>query len=436
MNTAPSPRNIAQWHELFCACQQKLIGYLAGKTGNIDDARDLAQETWLRVAEQVPTMQGNKDFSPDHARAYLFATANHLVIDRYRRNKLHEDCLTDLTEATPAITHDVADRVQYQQAIDAVEHTISTFPGRMRQAFVAHRMHGEKQAAIAQQLGVSLNTIERDIIQADACLEDTLHRWRGSHPDEAQLPARSKRRRMLSHLLGLGVLAGTGMPAWYFWQHRLVWEMSLASQTGQITDHALSDGSHIRLDGGSTMVVRYFAHQRIAQLTAGAAFFSVARDEQRPFIVDTDDVRVTVLGTSFGVEITADAVLVQVESGTVRVENRDGTHRASLQKGDALRIPTHVGPQSQTHWEQQKTDMPAAWRYGELVFDRDSMATVAQRLNRHADFKVEVADTARHIRISGQLRIANAQQWLHALPQVAPVRLQKLPNGGLRIVPT
>lgn len=435
MNTVTSPQHIAQWHAMFCACQQKLVNYLAGKTGNIEDARDLAQETWLRVAEQINAMQDKGEFSPEYARAYLYTTANNLIIDRFRRNKLHDDVMHDYVELSAATTYDVADKVLYGQAVDAVENTIGQFPERMRQAFIAHRMHGEKHISIARDLGVSVNTIERDIMQADACLEDTLHRWRGSSREEQQQSRTSgtSRRRTLGSLLGIAVIAGTGLPAWYMWQHRLLWEMSLASGTNEFIDQLLPDGSQIKLNARSELTVQYFAHQRSVALRQGAAFFSVVRDEHRPYVVEVGDIRVTVLGTSFGVERTSDAIFVQVESGIVRVENRQGTHHLSLEKGQQVRIP--INDPARTQWEQAANPMPAAWRYKELVFDTETLSHVVERLRSYTDFDIQVVGRAGQVVLSGQLRTDQSWQWLQALPQVAQVRLQALPGRGLRIVP-
>ena len=74
----------------------------------------------------------------------------------------------------------------------------AALPERMQAALLAHRLHGERQADIAQRLQVSLNTVERDLMQADACLEAALLRWRGGV--EAGLQASSRKRRRLANI--------------------------------------------------------------------------------------------------------------------------------------------------------------------------------------------------------------------------------------------
>ena len=79
MPTPSASWTAARWHQLFCACQQQLVSYLAGKTGSRDEAQELAQETWLRLADAPPQLPDGSSPTLEAARAYLFATAKHLA---------------------------------------------------------------------------------------------------------------------------------------------------------------------------------------------------------------------------------------------------------------------------------------------------------------------------------------------------------------------
>ena len=61
------------------------------------------------------------------------------------------------------------------------------------------------------------------------------------------------------------------------------------------------DGSTLTLNTGSTVSVRITGSERRVRLTRGEAFFDVAHDPAKPFVVITDHGEVRVLGTSFGV---------------------------------------------------------------------------------------------------------------------------------------
>ena len=60
----------------FGAVYRDLVRFFTRRTGNEDDARDLAQDTWLRLAEHERS-QGH--VAPIHTRAYLFTVAQHVV---------------------------------------------------------------------------------------------------------------------------------------------------------------------------------------------------------------------------------------------------------------------------------------------------------------------------------------------------------------------
>jgi transmembrane sensor len=82
----------------------------------------------------------------------------------------------------------------------------------------------------------------------------------------------------------------------------------------------LPDSSSIVLSPGSRADVRMTRDRHVA--LTGEAYFEVQRDVERPFVVKTDDVTVTVLGTAFEVSAfdTSASVLVRVRHGRVRVE--------------------------------------------------------------------------------------------------------------------
>ena len=310
-------------------------------TGCREEAGDAVHDAWLRLAEHAQAAQaeqaGPADSSgaapgPRDATAYLAVMAQNMVLDAHRRRQRHGRYLDSEAvreQMAPSHAPDVAESVMYRQALSALEAALAALPERSRKAFVAHRVHGVRQAEIAARLGVSLNTVERDLIQANNCIEDALHRWRGSSPADAQRAGHGGRRRSLGALLGLAGVGLGGAAAWQQWllyhQTHVQWQASWSSARGQQVRHGLPDGSSLLLDAASSARVQYFSARRVVTLAQGAAFFEVARDEQRPFMVEAAGVRVTVLGTRFGVDIeeggqSGQRVSVQVASGRVQVQ--------------------------------------------------------------------------------------------------------------------
>lgn len=416
----------------FDVSYAEVVSFLARRTGNIDEARGLAHDAWLRLAERERSGEalpgpGDEKTAPADPKAYLFTVAHHLAMDHLRRgNWLQSYVREGEAQAAqhPPHTPDVADSVMYRQALAAVEAALHALPHRAREVFLAHRVHDESQSGIAARLGVSLNTVERDMILAGRRIESALHAWRGT-PQPADT-ARPGRRKSLGALLGLAVAGVAGSLAWHLKREAMRWQLALATARGQSLERRLPDGSRVTLDAQSRIAIAYDAGHRAVRLLQGAAFFAVERDPDRPFTVEALGVQVTVLGTRFGVEIRGrDNVLVQVESGHVRVRDADGG-TYELRDGQGLRLAPHAAA--------QPTTGPAAlWRSGELEFDATPLDEAVARMARYANFELRVAPQAAALRISGRVRIAEARDWLSALPSVLPVRVVPLPAAGIEL---
>lgn len=144
----------------------------------------------LRLAEHADGTAAGEGASsskdppvPREVAAYLTTMTQNLALDRLHRGQRYARHVRDQTlqvELAPPHVPDVAESVMYGQALAALQVALASLPERTRAAFVAHRVQGEKQPVIAERLGVSVNTVERDLIQAGACIEDALHRWRGT----------------------------------------------------------------------------------------------------------------------------------------------------------------------------------------------------------------------------------------------------------------
>jgi transmembrane sensor len=116
---------------------------------------------------------------------------------------------------------------------------------------------------------------------------------------------------------------------------------SFASGTDISSPLALSDGSHIVLNAGSQVKYpeKFGSHGREVYFW-GEAFFEIASDPTRPFVIETGDARIKVLGTSFNVKAYPETGITEVvvNTGTVLFyyvdENDNILGQVVLHKGD------------------------------------------------------------------------------------------------------
>jgi len=420
--------------EAFRDSYRELIAFVARRTGSRQSAQDIVHDAWLRVVEAGPAAQT----SHPAPRAYLYTVAEHLVVDHLRRAARTSERFDASASQNPALfqamSPDVAEACLQREALVAVDAAIAALPTRCRSMFLADRLDGESQAAIAAAHGVSVKTVEREIMRAMDAIEAALHEWRGDAAVQA-LP-RKGRRRALSALLGVAGLGASGSLAWRLYQSQVVtWQIQLGTATGRQLTQPLPDGGSIALDAQTRLDVRYYGTRRYVQMHHGAAFFSVARNADAPFIVDAGPVRITVLGTRFEVALDAQGgVRVAVEEGRVRVQNRgsDGDVGDAGEGWELTDRQTLDWQQGQTPRRDSSPDEVAAWRSGWLDFRHEPLGLAVQRLARYSPVPMQVTADAEHLSIFGRVRIADARGWLQLLPRSLPVVVREEGQGAAR----
>lgn len=94
----------------------------------------------------------------------------------------------------------------------------------------------------------------------------------------------------------------------------------------QVLNDTLSDGSVVVLNKNSSISYpsKFKGDKRKVNLK-GEAFFNVTPDKKKPFVIDVNDVEVTVVGTSFNIKSQNDKTEVVVETGIVRVTKNGQT---------------------------------------------------------------------------------------------------------------
>src|SRR5882757_6092785 len=86
---------------------------------------------------------------------------------------------------------------------------------------------------------------------------------------------------------------------------------------GEIRQVPLSDGSVVAINTQSTLEVAMHPDMREITLARGEAWFRVAHDKRRPFIVSAGRIRVRAVGTAFSVRRHDDGADVQVTEGVI-----------------------------------------------------------------------------------------------------------------------
>ena len=195
-------------------------------------------------------------------------------------------------------------------------------------------------------------------------------------------------RRWLSIAAGLLLVFSL---AWWLWPGGVdPVEMSTAiTGAGEERELILADGSTVWLNENSKLTFpnQFPAGGREVQLE-GEAFFSVKKNAEAPFkIRTTTAAEIEVLGTSFLVQapMAAEQVLVEVASGTVRLQSNSTDQQVVLNAGER---GTWSAEGNKVQKSETANPNSYAWQTDVLVFDETSLAEVAKDLEQY--FKVSI----------------------------------------------
>lgn len=166
----------------------------------------------------------------------------------------------------------------------------------------------------------------------------------------------------------------------------------------QLTINASAKGRKLLLPDGSTVwlstgaVLQYdsagFTSKRELTLN-GNAFFDVAKNKEKPFKIHATHLKVTVVGTSFGVYAGVDVQQVKVATGIVTVDANG--RETKLLAGDALSFEPS---KHNIQLTKVTTAEALALHQNKLVFDKDDLQTIASKLEDWYDKKVIIEGSA------------------------------------------
>ena len=231
------------------------------------------------------------------------------------------------------------------------------------------------------------------------------------------------------------VLLGAGWLGWSQWQQQPVFSQHYASAQGQQLDVYLPDGSVLKLDTDTRAQVTLYRSRREVRLSEGQAMFSVKADAGKPFVVLTDRLQVTVVGTRFAVRNTHEVQdgqeqstdSVAVEEGKVRVRRLSHGEAAGqsllLTAGQAVRAEAA----GQLH---RLADIPARsallWREGRVNFDNTPLPQALAEFERYGATHLVINDPAvARLRVNGSFDLRQATAFSQTLPLVLPVQLRQ-----------
>ena len=197
--------------------------------------------------------------------------------------------------------------------------------------------------------------------------------------------------------IAASVLVVAGAGAYVYLDHFSV----LRTGVGEQRTLALEDGSRVVLNTDTRIVERYSSRERRIELKSGEAFFDVAPQATRPFIVNAGGRAITALGTSFVVRGDERELAVTLVDGKVAVSGGSADSRTAAAVGTFEERDIVLEPGERVTFVRAtrlvRVDTPAlesvtAWRRGQVVLDKTPLATAIEEMNRYSETKIASGD--------------------------------------------
>lgn len=167
-----------------------------------------------------------------------------------------------------------------------------------------------------------------------------------------------------------------------------------ATSVGEIRRVPLADGSTAAINTASQINVQLAEAKRLVRLDQGEAWFQVAKDKTRPFIVEAGRIRVQALGTAFSVRRRDKGADILVTEGVVEAwaEGADG-NKIKLSAGQRAFVADNAAITSAPA-ELAAVDRTLAWRSGRVDFVDDPIEQAAAEFNRYNRRKLVILSPA------------------------------------------
>lgn len=210
-----------------------------------------------------------------------------------------------------------------------------------------------------------------------------------------------------------------------------------ATVVGEQREVTLADGSVVRLNTASRIVVNLTQNLRTVTLASGGALFDVTPDPTRPFVVRTDGGAVEVLGTVFDILRKPEGFAVTVLEGRVSVS----TDIDVPVPNKTIVLTPDQGAELNTRQASLETftvdaQAATAWSRGQLIYRGAQLRDVLADIARYSPRPLSVAGSVPlDQKFTGVLTIEAPAEMMGRLASLLQLRVVSAEDGGLRLQP-
>jgi RNA polymerase sigma factor (sigma-70 family) len=151
----------------FLREKDKLLGFIRNRVSSSEEAEDILQDVFYQFVAGFETIE-----SLDRVTSWLYSVARNKIIDRYRRDaarpkKTDFELVTGNEDDTPLTLQDILpdldnspESILLREAIwDEITDALAELPADQREIFILNEIEEKSFREIAEETGVSINTL-------------------------------------------------------------------------------------------------------------------------------------------------------------------------------------------------------------------------------------------------------------------------------------
>lgn len=211
--------------------------------------------------------------------------------------------------------------------------------------------------------------------------------------------------------------------------------LEITAPVGSRTMVQLSDGSKVYLNYGSKLKYpQNFMGDTREVILSGEGYFDVTHNPEKPFIVNTEKLKIKALGTIFNVQAypSDGTISTTLVDGNVAIEQKEAN---GYNKTIGTMVPgQHVKYNVITEnilCTKGNIDKYIAWKDGKIVFEDTPITQVADRLNKMFNVEIEVSNEVKDFIYTVTLVDEPIFQILDLMAIATPIKYNILPRKKL-----
>jgi len=212
-------------------------------------------------------------------------------------------------------------------------------------------------------------------------------------------------------------------------------EQVLRTGVGQTTTAVLRDGSTVILDSDTLLLTSETKSRRSIHLERGGAYFQVAKDPSRPFVVEAAGKTITALGTAFEARVNAGKLDVTLVEGKVKVAAKKGQVWQGQQTMD-MTAGWRLSAPDEKKWSLAKVDTKKelSWVSGRMSFFNDPLVEAAAKVNRYSEKQIIVDPSIAREPIVGVFESGDSERFVRGMELAGIARVGRVTNTTVELV--